>query len=302
MYEGTRVYPLLALLAMTMALHCKTPTRTVTDPAFDKQGHRGARGLMPENTVPAMLRALDLGVTTLEMDVVISRDAKVVVSHDPWFSWEISTMPDGRTFTAAEEKRYNLYQMDYAEIRTWDVGLKPLTRFPQQQKMKACKPLLEELIDSVEAYAKTNKLPRPQYNIETKSDVLAEKAGYQPSPERFADLLMAVLAAKGIQDRCIIQSFDERTIQYIHARYPKTRIAYLVEGAGNPGIEQNLSKLGFRPDIYSPEHILVTPELIRYCHERNIRVIPWTVNRKERIEELRAMGVDGIISDYPNLF
>jgi len=302
MYEGTRLCPLLALLAMTLAWQCKSPSRNMNSPSFDRQGHRGARGLMPENTVPAMFRALDLGVSTLEMDVVISRDDKVVVSHDPYFSWEISTMPDGRTFTAAEEKRYNLYQMDYAEIRTWDVGLKPVQRFPKQQKMNVHKPLLGELIDSVEAYVKRKKLPRPQYNIETKSDVLAEKAGYQPTPERFADLLMGVLTEKRMLDRCIIQSFDERTIRYIHAKHPGVRIAYLIEGTERSGIAEHLARLGFIPDIYSPEHTLVTPELVRYCHERNIRVIPWTVNRKERMEELRAMGVDGIISDYPDLF
>lgn len=302
MYEGTRLYPLLALLVMTLALNCKTPTKTVSAPAFDTQGHRGARGLMPENTIPAMFKALDLGVTTLEMDVVISRDHQVVVSHDPYFSFEISTTPEGKTFGMQDQLQFNLYKMDYADIRKWDVGMKPVLRFPQQQKMKAYKPLLAELIDSVEAYVALHKLPKPHYNIETKSDLMAEKNGYQPAPELFSDLVMAVLEEKKILDRCIIQSFDERTIQYIHRKFPRTRLAYLVEGTEKNSIEQNLAKLGFQPDIYSPEHILVTPELLKYCHNRQIKVIPWTVNTRQRIEELKAMGVDGIISDYPNLF
>ena len=302
MYEGTRLSPLLAMLALMLTVQCKTPSRTVNTTAFDRQGHRGARGLMPENTIPAMYMALDLGVTTLELDVVISRDNRVVVSHDPYFSWEISTTPEGRTFSASEQVQYNLYRMDYAEIRRWDVGMKPVLRFPQQQKMKAYKPLLEELIDSVEAYVRQHKLPKPQFNIETKSDLTAEKNGFQPDPGTFADLLMSVIVNKKITDRCIIQSFDERTIRYIHAKWPKVRIAYLIEGTEKSTIEQNLDKLGFKPDIYSPEHVLVTPELLNYCHERGIKVIPWTVNSKARIEELKKMGVDGIISDYPNLF
>lgn len=299
MYNRTRLYPLL-ILWFTLA--CKTPHHTVQIPTFDTQGHRGARGLMPENTIPAMVRALDLGVTTLEMDVVISKDKQVVVSHDPYFSAEISTRPDGSTFTAAEQLRYNLYAMDYTEIRRWDVGLKPVARFPQQQKMAVHKPLLTELIDSAENHARVSKRSLPFYNIETKSDLRAEAGGYQPDPETFTDLLMAVVNASGITQRTIIQSLDERTLQVMHRRYPQVSTAYLIEGTEKNTIEQNITKLGFTPSIYSPEHTLVTPEMVKYCREHKIRLIPWTVNTKARIDELKAMGVDGIISDYPNLF
>lgn len=301
MYNRTRLSTLL-ILPMAMALTCKTPSHTVQIPSFDTQGHRGARGLMPENTIPAMIRALDLGVTTLEMDVVISKDKQVVVSHDPYFSSEISTRPDGNIFTAAEQLKYNLYAMDYAEIRTWDVGLKPVARFPQQQKMAAYKPLLTELIDSAEYHARVSKRSLPFYNIETKSDTRAEAGGYQPNPETFTDLLMVVVNHKGIAPRTIIQSFDERTLQVMHRKYPQVTTAYLIEGTEKNTIEQNIAKLGFTPSIYSPEHTLVTAEMVKYCREHKIRLIPWTVNTKARIEELKAMGVDGIISDYPNLF
>lgn len=299
MYNRTRLYPLLILWFI---LACKTPKHTVQIPTFDTQGHRGARGLMPENTIPAMIRALDLGVTTLEMDVVISKDKQVMVSHDPYFSAEISTRPDGTTFTSAEQLKYNLYAMDYAEIRRWDVGLKPLARFPQQQKMAVHKPLLTELIDSAEQHARVSKRSLPFYNIETKSDTRAETAGFQPDPETFTDLLMDVVNQKGIAQRTIIQSFDERTLQVMHRKYPTVTTAYLIEGTEKNTIEQNIAKLGFAPSIYSPEHTLVTAEMVKYCREHKIRLIPWTVNTKARIDELKAMGVDGIISDYPNLF
>lgn len=271
-------------------------------PTFDTQGHRGARGLMPENTIPAMIRALDLGVTTLELDVVISKDKQVVVSHDPYFSAEISTKPEGGNITAAEQLKYNLYAMDYAEIRRWDVGIKPVARFPQQQKIAVYKPLLSELIDSAEHHARVSKRSLPFYNIETKSDLRAETGGYQPDPETFTDLLMAVVNQKGITQRTIIQSFDERTLQVMHRKYPNVMTAYLIEGTEKNTIEQNIAKLGFTPSIYSPEHTLVTPKMVKYCREHKIRLIPWTVNTKVRIDELKTMGVDGIISDYPNLF
>ena len=300
MYNRTGLSTLLVTMIMIMLVQCKTTSQAVNTPAFDKQGHRGARGLMPENTIPAMKKALDMGVTTLEMDAVMSKDKRVVVSHDPFFSWEISTRPDGSTFNAGDEKQYNIYQMDYAEIRKWDVGLKPVLRFPRQLKIQAYKPLLDELIDSVESYAREKHLTPPFYNIETKSDPKLDGT-YQPVPELFTDLLMEVVNRKNISARTIIQSFDERTLQVMHRKYPSIRTAYLVEATEKNSIEQNLVKLGFNPSIYSPEHTLVTAEMIRYCHEKGIKVIPWTVNQKVRIDELKAMGIDGIITDYPDL-
>ena len=127
---------------------------------FDLEGHRGCRGLMPENTIPAMLKAIDLNVNTLEMDVVITADKKVVVSHEPFFSHEITTLPSGDTIEAKDEWQYNIFHMTYDSVKLYDVGLKPHPRFPSQQKMKAVKPLLADLIDAVEAYLIKTNQPR----------------------------------------------------------------------------------------------------------------------------------------------
>lgn len=126
---------------------------------FDKQGHRGCRGLMPENTIPAMLKALDLGVTTLEMDVVITKDKKVILSHEPWFGREITTKPDGSFIGDREERKYNLYWMTFEETKAFDVGMKTNPRFPTQEKMKVTKPLLSDVIDSVNKAMMTRKRP-----------------------------------------------------------------------------------------------------------------------------------------------
>src|ERR1043165_717090 len=136
---------LVSFVLLFFFMNKENPEQT----SFDLEGHRGCRGLMPENTIPAMIRALDLGVTTLEMDVVISSDRKVVVSHEPWFESDITTKPDGTFLTPAEAIGYNLFRMDYDSIKKYDVGMKPNPRFPQQQKMKAIKPLLSDLLDSV---------------------------------------------------------------------------------------------------------------------------------------------------------
>ena len=269
--------------------------------SFDKQGHRGCRGLMPENTIPAMIMALDLGVTTLEMDVVITKDKQVLLSHEPWFAQEISTKPDGKHMGPREERKFNIYWMTYEDVKTFDVGLKPHPDFPDQQKIKVVKPLLRDLIDSVRYYMMTSKRSFPYFNIETKTSPGFDGV-FQPAPAEFIELLMAVIKEKGISEYVTIQSFDFRTLQYLHQHYPGIRTAMLVEGIDDRTMKEQVKALGFTPTIYSPAYQLVNAGLVNKCHDMGMQVIPWTVNDKAKIEEFRALGVDGIITDYPNLF
>ena len=268
---------------------------------FDKEGHRGCRGLMPENTIPAMIRAIDLGVTTLEMDALITRDKKVIISHDPYFNAEISTKPDGQYVNHNEEKKFVIFNMDYAATQSFDVGLKPYPRFPRQEKIAVHKPLLSDLIDSVELYCKQHNKSAPFYNIETKTLPATDNI-YHPGPAEFVDLLMQVILSKNILPRTIIQSFDPRTLILIHQKYSDSRTSLLVEGFDKRSLNEQINRLGYTPDIYSPEYTLVTDSLVKKCHELGIKVIPWTVNDAAGIKKLLAMGVDGIISDYPDLF
>ncbi len=269
-------------------------------PNFDKQGHRGARGLMPENTIEAMKKAMDLGVTTLELDVVITADKQVLVSHDTYFSHLFSLNPDGKEFDAAQEKAYNIYKMTFAETQRFDVGSKTQPRFPQQQKFKVAKPLLSTLIDAVLAYADEKGIQKPFFNIETKLSPDGDGLNH-PAPGEFVELLIKVLNPKNIGNKIIIQSFDVRTLQYLQKNYGgKYQLALLIEN--KESFENNLKKLGFTPQIYSPAYQLVTPGLIKACHKKGIKIIPWTVNTKQEIATLKDIGVDGIITDYPNLF
>jgi len=268
---------------------------------FDKQGHRGCRGLMPENTIPAMLHALDLGVTTLEMDAVITKDKQIIISHEPFFNHEITTKPDGSYIDEKEEKNYNIYGMTYAETQQYDVGMKPNPRFPRQQKLRVHKPLLGDLLDSVQQYMMKSKRPFPYFNIETKTQPATDNI-FHPAPAEFVDLLMSVIRKKGVEDHVIIQSFDFRTLKYLHVYYPAIKTAMLIEDTDKRDLDDQLKDLGFTPTIYSPAHQLVTGELIKKCHSLNIKIIPWTVNDKAKIEELKKTGADGIISDYPDMF
>lgn len=267
--------------------------------SFDKEGHRGCRGLMPENTISAFLKAVDIGITTLEMDVVISKDKQVVVSHDTYFSHEITTKPNGDTVTEAEEKGLKLYSMNYDEIKKYDVGTKPHPRFPSQQKMHVYKPLLAEAIDSVSAHLASTKRGNIYYNIETKSTIAGDDIEH-PKPAEFVDLLMNVIKEKKLEQWVIIQSFDIRTLEYLHKNYPAIKTSLLLED--KKSFAQQLKDLGFIPNVYSPDYNLVTPLLVQQCHDAGIKIVPWTVNDQATIQKLQKLGVDGIISDYPNLF
>ena len=268
---------------------------------FDKEGHRGCRGLMPENTIPAMLHAIDLGVTTLEMDASISKDKQLFLSHEPFFNHEITTKPDGGFIDASEERTYNMFEMNYAEIQTYDVGLKPHPRYPLQQKVAAYKPLLSEVFDTVQAYCLSKKIPIPQFNIETKTNQGTD-GKFHPGPEEFVDILIAVIHSRNMEEKVIIQSFDIRTLQYIHQKYPMFKTALLIEDFDKKTFAMQLRDLGFLPTIYSPAHQLVTDLLVKQCRDAGIQLIPWTVNDLPRMQELKNRGVTGIISDFPNLF
>lgn len=267
---------------------------------FDIQGHRGCRGLLPENSIQAMLKAIDLGVTTLEMDVVISKDNQVVLSHEPFLSYEIALDLNGKAIEEKDEKSYNLYQMNYEQIKQYDCGSKVHPRFLEQQKIKTYKPLLSEVIDSVEHYIKI-KHPGKKiyYNIETKTTIEGDGI-FHPKTEDFVHLMVKVIKEKQIDDRVYIQSFDVRTLGFLHKEYPEFKTVLLVENEFS--IDENLKLLGFKPDVYSPYFKLLDKKKVNYLHQKKIKVIPWTVNDKKDMQQIIKMKVDGIISDYPNRY
>lgn len=267
----------------------------------DIQGHRGCRGLMPENTIPAMLHALELGVTTLETDVVITSDSIPLLSHEPFFSHEISLQPDGFPIVEADERNFNIYRMSVKKVQQFDVGLKPHPRFPRQQKMAATKPTLEALFDSVAYYMTRHKRPYPLFNIETKSQPATDRV-FHPEPETFLRLIMDVIIRKKMERYVTIQSFDIRTLQILRRKYPEQPCALLIEEHDKRTVALQIGQLGFKPEIYSPHFSLVSRELTEDLHAQGIRVIPWTVNDRPTIDRMLGYGVDGIITDYPDLF
>ena len=264
---------------------------------LDVQGHRGGRALMPENSIEAMIHAVDLGVKTLELDCVISKDNKVVVSHDTYMSADFMLKPDGSPISKAEEKGLLIYNMPYDTVRSYDGGTKPHPQFPDQKKMKTYKPLLSELIDSVEHYVKAHHLKPVNYNMEIKSAPSGDGIAH-PAPAAFVNLVMDVLKAKKITKRVTIQSFDVRPLQELHKNYPKQVLSYLI--SNKDSFADNVKKLGFTPQVISPYYTMIDNNFVEQAHQNKVQVLPWTVNDEAAMKKMAELKVDGIISDYPD--
>lgn len=266
---------------------------------LDVQGHRGCRGLMPENTLPAFMKAVELGVTTLELDLVISADKELVVSHEPWMSHVICSHPDGKPVTKAEQKDINIYQMPYKQVQAFDCGMRIHPDFPTQVKVNAVKPTLNMVVRSVRHFAADQHYREPAYNIEIKSDEKYYDV-YVPKPDVFVALVVSEIKRLGIENQTTIQSFDVNVLEELNKiKDREFRIAFLT-GKGKK-FAKNLRKLSYKPDIYSPNYKLLNENSIKELHTQGIKVIPWTINQKDEMEELISWGVDGIITDYPDL-
>ncbi len=266
-------------------------------PKFDLQGHRGARGLRPENTIPAFLLALDSGVTTVELDLAITKDKQIVVSHEPWMSASICLQANGTLIRPSDEKRFNIFQMTYDEVMKFDCGSKGNERFPEQTKMKIQKPLLTDVIVAVEDHLRSYTQYEVDYNIEIKSSPEGDNK-FHPYPAAFSDMVYNLIDQYLPLDRVVIQSFDFRVLKYWHEKYPDVRLAALVENTKS--ISANLKDLGFTPAIYSPYFQLLSKDKVQYLQNQKVRVIPWTVNEEADMKKMLQYGVDGFITDYPN--
>jgi len=263
------------------------------------QGHRGCRGLLPENSISAFEKALSLGVSCLELDVVISGDGEVFVSHEPFFNSEICTLPNGELFSEAEGESIQMYSMRSDSIKQYPCGNIKHERFPKQQVLEYRKPLLKEVFQHVKSYCKLNSIPLPYFNIETKNR--PEWYGkIQPHPEEFAALLMAVISDEGMNERVMIQSFDLNLLRAVRELSEDSKLIILNEKP-ELGLNELIKELGFKPDGYSPEYILADQELVNSCEKKGIELSVWTVNTKEEMSVLFDLGIRDIITDYPDL-
>lgn len=277
---------------MPASSHFRTP---------ELHGHRGCRGLRPENTLPAFLHALALGVDVLEMDVVISADNQVVVSHEPWLNPAICLGPEGETIKDSLSPRFNLYRMPYGLIRQCDCGQRPHPAFPEQVSGPACKPLLREVLAAAEAAIRPIGRPPIRYAIELKSSPAGD-AVFHPAPENFLALVTAEIDQAQVAARTTLLCFDPRILQLAHQHQPSLATCLLLE-ADQPWLA-SIEALGFVPNTLGPDFTAVTPAAVQRLRSKypHLRLVPWTVNLLSDMLSLQALGIDGITTDYPNRF
>lgn len=262
---------------------------------FDTQGHRGFRGKYPENSLPAFKAAIDTGVITLEMDVVMSKDGYVVVSHDPVFLKSLCLAPTGKEL---KDDSKRLFNMRYERIMEYDCGSLGNKKFKNQKKMKVYKPLLSEVFSEADAYTAKNNLPEMRFNIEIKSSSSGDGVMH-PKPSVYAEAVYDTIKLYQAEERCTIQCFDLRILKYLERIECESALALLVDN--KLGVEKNVDLLGFDPDVYSCEHNLLTEDEVEIAHSMGLDVVPWTVNEKADMERLIDWDVDGLISDFPDL-
>ena len=262
----------------------------------DVQPHRGGAGVMPENTFSAMQHAIELGVNTLEMDMQITADGKVIISHENYFHPDYCTRPDGSEIKKKDPREY-IYTMPYDSVAKYETGLKENPRFPEQKKIREHKPLASALIDFIESYTAEIGVSPMRYNIEVKTSAKEGEGVKWPEYHDFVDTAIPLLLSKNLGDRLVVQCFDERALEYMHEQYPDLFLSYLTEKETD--LEELLSRLSFVPDWWSPNYAGVTEENVKLAHEKGIKVVPWTVDDPQEIERMIKCDVDAIISNYP---
>ncbi len=303
------------IVAAGLAVVAAIPTGAAARPAagprpqFDLEGHRGARGLRPENTLPGFATALEIGVTTLELDTGITEDGVVVVSHDRHVP--ALCRDTGPAFSGDPEFPYVgdlIVELTLAQIKTLDCGSTPNPNFPGQTLAPGAQmPTLAEVFELVDRYGARHV----QFNIETKID--PTRPDETVDPETFVEKVTAVIDAYGMTQRSMLQSFDWRTLVEARQQMPQLRLVALAQRStiypGSPwtagldiaDFDGDLARMvkSLHAKVLSPNWQYMTDDMVRSAHRQGMQVVPWTVNQPADMRALIQRGVDGIITDYP---
>lgn len=277
-------------IALTLAFWAGLGCQAVAAPRIAVHGHRGTRGLRPENTLSAFREALRVGVDVLELDLGITKDGVVVVSHNRELDPLICLGSDGKPASAVPIRSLTL-----AVIKGYDCGTLKNPRFPRQIPVPGERiPRLSEVFELVKASTEP-AAARVGFNIETK--LVPGEPEMTAGPSEFAERLVAEVKAAGFESRVIVQSFDRRTLAAVRRLEPRIRLAML--------LSDNLPDLAAvaaaqKVDIISPYHLWITKDDVDALHRLGVQVAPWTVNDEKGWARMVELGVDAIISDYPD--
>lgn len=274
---------------------------------FDVQGHRGCRGLMPENTIAAFTHSLELGVDTIELDTVVTKDGVVVINHEAYLNPQ-RTRKDGQFI----REKILIKDLTYEELREFDIGrLSEPEDWPEQTQLDGQRvPSLKEVLSLVDEYNDSHG-ESVRVNIEIKH--------FPDRPSDTIDLkehvhkVLEILLEKGFEELATIQSFNWEALKISKELEPSVQTAALVSKTNldksiwtaglrlrNFGFDIGRMLASIGCSVISPSYSLMTDGWVESAHQSGLKIIPWTVNDLQEMERLIDLGVDGIITDYPD--
>ena len=290
---------ILLLLSACGLAACNAPEQDTG--AVELVGHRGITGLMPENTIPGFLAAIDQGVNGIELDVVVAGDQSVVITHEPWFRHDICLTPEGESISREEQVDYNMYEMTYEEIAEFDCGSVPRPNFPGQEATRPLsKPLMREAIEAMEDYVADFGYPTVDYYVEIKSHPDWDNVR-QPEPAEVVRLVYEELNELGVLDRSLLMAFDVRILQAMK-ELDSTVPQVLLISTSKPDLEANLEELTYTPEVYGVNFNMAGEDLMNAARAQGMRVATWTVNETQDMQRMLDLGVDVLITDYAHRY
>jgi glycerophosphoryl diester phosphodiesterase len=256
-------------------------------------GHRGCRGILPENTLMAFKKAIELGADGIEWDVVVSKDGKLIISHEPYMHSAFCLDSNGKEIMDKDQKKYNTYVMTAEEIARFDCGSKKNKKYPDQQSAKAYKPTVQEAFSSLDL-SKTTVL----------FEVKSEEKEYdisQPKPAVFARIIKEEISGFEFKKNLIFMCFDANLLEALYKELPEYRYVYLTY---KPfvSIANFLKDLSFKPYALGMYYRTIRQRDVKLAHKQMVKIFSWTVNDEKAVEKMTRFAVDGIITDYPNKF
>jgi glycerophosphoryl diester phosphodiesterase len=252
-------------------------------------GHRGFRGLHPENSLIGFQKAIELGVTGIELDVVVNKDRQLVISHEPYFQRAYCMDSSGNEIK--KESDFNIYELTQAEISKFDCGSTFYSKFPEQQKLRTSKPLFQDFIKNL-------YLEHAVVLLEIKSNP-REYGISQPELPAYCQLILNELKNYPNKSNVRIMSFDHQILEELHkndSSYPLIYLTYLPKSPS-----YFLKQLSFKPFALGMFYPTIKKRKADSLHKSAIKLYAWTVNSSSTQKKLLKMGVDGIITDFPNI-
>lgn len=274
---------------ITLTLHFMNVSAQLDQTSFF--GHRGCRGLFPENSLEAFNKAIELGVDGIEWDVVVSKDKKLIISHEPYLHNAYCLDGDGNEMTSSQGKEINFFELTAEEIQQFDCGTKLHSKYPEQQKVRTYKPTVQEAFEKL-------ALSNITILFEIKSEE-PDYGAYQPDPEEYADIIYKEVSSFEFKENIIFMSFDPKILEALHKLLPNFRYVYLTY---KPFVSTKkfLKDISFKPYALGMYHPTITKRDINLLHAQNINVFAWTVNKENQAKKLVKFKIDGIITDYPD--